>query len=224
MRPAKAFAHLKCEGYRNVNELIDTIDDQLHPGESLYGDWNAELLVLGQDSMDWGTFEALFAKEGRGAYRHGDNPTNRSIGRALAVYLHRRSGSATEYSNRNCGVFYGNAIWLMKTTPGMRGYLPNLQAVKDVCKPVFAATVDGLSRLKAVWAMGDVSYGFLQDAAGGTLLSDWDTAKAEVQIGQFCHRQLAVFATEHGSRASSDFADRVNDRLQQIGLADAAHR
>ena len=220
MKSAKSFAALKCSQYKNVNELIATIDDQLHPVETLYGDLQAELLVLGQDSMHWDGFAALYKVHNRGAYCHGDNRTNQAITSALSDYLKKTSiRRGMPSSPKDCGVFYGNAIWLLKDTATMSGPLRNLQQAKKACRPVFTATLDGLPCLKVIWAMGKVSYEFLREVdTGNSLLAEWDSAKTMLQYGNFGGRHLAVFTTEHGSRARTDIVTRVHDRLRESCL------
>ena len=45
MKTAKNFAHLKVNGYKNVNE-IKLINNRLHSIQTLFGDLNAKILIL----------------------------------------------------------------------------------------------------------------------------------------------------------------------------------
>jgi hypothetical protein len=63
------FEHLNLEGYRNINELYKQ-DSQLHACETLFGDWNAEVMVLAQDAANFNTLKKLIDADNKNPFRH----------------------------------------------------------------------------------------------------------------------------------------------------------
>ena len=171
MKPAKCFAHLKLEPeYGNINKIV-TISDRLHMCETLFGDLNAKVMVLGQDGAHFGNMQALVAAECARGYRHGENVrTNINLIECLSKYTRKRVDGSID--PKECGVFYANAVWLLKGGDGMAARLPRLMSVLRECAPVMKATIEGLPKLELIIAMGRVAYRSLR-LADNRLNGNW---------------------------------------------------
>ncbi len=160
MKPASCFKNLKLEPeYRNINEIV-TINDRLHMCETLFGDLNAELMVLGQDGAPFEVMNRLvvFNEEGANGYRHGpDVQTNINLIKCLSNYTAKYKVDGN-IGPKTCGVFYANAVWLLKEGENMDAPLRRLTSVLRKCTPVMQATIEGLPNLKLIIAFGKVAY------------------------------------------------------------------
>ena len=208
MKPAKCFAHLKLETeygkipeYGNINDIV-TIDDRLHMCETLYGDLNAKVMVLGQDGAHFGNMQALVRAEGAPGYRHGENvQTNINLIECLSEYTRTRVDGSID--PKDCGVFYANAVWLLKNGDGMAARLPRLMSVLRECAPVMKATIEGLPKLELIIAMGNVAYRSLR-LADNRLNGNWQNLvenRTVCDANLFC-KPVKVAAVLHPSPLS----------------------
>lgn len=217
MKSAAEFHQLKCDGYRNINEIV-RIEDRLHICETLYGDENAEILLLGQDGANFSTIKHWVEVEGEKGYRHGPKvKTNLNLEYCLDPYLKNQNADIRDISPETCGIYYANAIWLLKESNTMSGSIKNKKEVFEVCKPVFKETILGLRNLKCIITLGKISYQFVDENTSNSL-SAWQTAlTAPPQFINLYGRRLLVGAVRHPSPLSG--GKNINDlksRFQQI--------
>lgn len=163
MKPASEFADIELRGFKNPNELFAgtnlTIQDQLHPGETLFGDLKAEVLLLAQDPACFNKLMSIVRNEGVNGYRHGKNvKTNVRLKEILNAFADAKQRCG---NNRNCGLFYANAIWLLKDEESMSAEIKTPNLAYERCEPVFKETVSGLDQLKLIIALGAHAYKFL---------------------------------------------------------------
>ena len=211
MLSARDFASIQCDGYKNINELVPDIHNQLHACETLFGDWDAQLLILAQDPANFAKIETLHRVEGREAYRHDHAlRTNITLQSCLSAYLRNvDTRRKIRRTNRNCGVFYANAIWLLKASDGMQGRLSNLDAVMKACDPVFSATLQALKNVKCIIAVGQKAYGFLSRHT--PLDPDWRNAalNSVVQYATIESREVLIGTTYHTGFSGSQNRQRA---------------
>ena len=144
------FEQLKLEGYRNINELYKQ-DSQLHACETLFGDWNAEVMVLAQDAANFNTLKKLIDADSKNPFRHSPtNNTNKNLYNILFSLNRFDIGEFCKPNNRNCGLYYANAIWLLKESDSMSGAITNQKDAYKVNKCIFEATLNNLPNLKLI--------------------------------------------------------------------------
>ncbi len=163
MKSAYDFRDLRVDGYVNVNEYA-AIKHQLHACETLFGDRNAEVLILGQDAAHAKRMREIIVSKGEGAkgFRHDPEVrTNKNLQKCLNDYLTQQHPKAA-WSADDCGIFYANAIWLLKDTDRRFDAMTNIKSAMKVCAPVFDATIDGLRELKIIIPLGKIPYIFLR--------------------------------------------------------------
>lgn len=201
MRPAADFANISLPGYRNINELV-SLDDQLHICETLFGDPNAEVMVLAQDAANFDTMRSWHARHGRKGICHNDRlPTNKNLINAFSPFL---STTGDGWTSRNCRIFYANAIWLLKDSEGMSSTLPSPETAAELSLPILKATIEGLPSLKLIVTLGEQAYRTVR-ALDPSLSPDWRSVRTEKRV-QECYlytRIIRVGTVYHmGSRGS----------------------
>ena len=160
MKSAAEFAHLELDGYRNINSIAK-VTGRLHSSETLFGDLNAKVMVLGQDGAPFEKLRVLVEDKGEGAdgYRHGPKVrTNINLIACLSEYIAQQSGIRGPINSKSCGVYYANAVWLLKETTGMAGALPQIKKALKISEEVFQATIEGLPKLELIIALGKPAY------------------------------------------------------------------
>ena len=86
--------NFRYEGYTNVFEIIKDCP-RFYATETLYGDWDAEVLLLAKDAAPAHVIYELFKKEGKDAWRHaqrrlwdkGGVKTNERLDRLVKKFL-----------------------------------------------------------------------------------------------------------------------------------------
>lgn len=204
MMCAYDFRDLRMDGYTNINDILP-IKGRLHACETLFGDKEAEIMLLGQDAASAKRMIYTIVKNGEGAagFRHGEGVrTNINISYCLKDYLATLQNSDPICAN-NCNIFYANAIWLLKNTETMSGSLRNLIKVMNVCKPVFDETYDALNNLKLIIPLGKIPYFFLRNI-NANLSSDWQNEVKSRSIRTFFYRgkEVLVAPVRHPSPLS----------------------
>lgn len=197
MKSAADFGDLKANGYRNINELL-TVTDRLHPGETLFGSYTAEVLLLAQDAAHFDKMQTRRKDEfDVDAYSHGPKvPTNRMLFDCLKSYSD--ADINCRKPNRKGNLFYANAIWLLKTGDNMQSTLTNRDEVLKVSRQVLEATVDGLPHLKLIVTLGKLAYTSLT-TLDPSLTPDWNSivSTSILQTTSKFGRPLQVGAVYH---------------------------
>ncbi len=176
------FKDIKLEGYRNINELYEQ-HNQLHACETLFGDWDAEVMILAQDAANFNTFKKM-AKESHGnPFRHSPKiKTNQNLYEVINSLKIFDLGSYEIPNNKNCGLYYANAIWLLKDSDGMSGSITNTKDAYEENKKVFDATVSNLPKLKLILTLGEHSFNFLKFCFGNQCSNDWHQSVEERRV------------------------------------------
>lgn len=203
MKSAADFPHLECPGFRNINSLF-VIKDQLHMCETLFGDTNAKIMILGQDGAPYEKIKALSEKEGRNSYRHGEDvKTNQNLIFCLSKYLALNKIDLKNIDPKSSGIYYANAIWLLKESKGMAGTISRPKTALKTCLPVLKATIEGLNNLQLIIALGRLAYESLCSVAP-ELNPDWTklVQSRGVQNSNFYGKKLNVATVRHPSPLS----------------------
>ena len=189
------FRQTNAVGYRNINEIYEQ-HDQLHCCETLFGDYEASVLVLLQDAANFDRLNKLYIKTGQNPFRHDPKvETNKNLFRFLKPYF-RLGKSVADPNNRSCGVFYANAVWLLKDAADMQGDLRG----DDGDLEIFLATLDSLPNLKLIIACGLVPYN-LVCSAQNQLLPKWsDFRGGQVTKVAIRNRDFILGSTFHPGR------------------------
>ena len=173
------FEHLNLEGYRNINELYKQ-DSQLHACETLFGDWNAEVMVLAQDAANFNTLKKLIDTDNKNPFRHSHtNNTNINLYNILFSLNRFDMGEFCKPNNRNCGLYYANAIWLLKESEGMSGAITNKEMAYKINQEVFAETLKNLKKLKLIVTLGEHSFNFIKHFFKKQIELDWHSTVKE---------------------------------------------
>ena len=178
------FEHLNLEGYRNINELYKQ-DSQLHACETLFGDWNAEVMILAQDAANFNTLKKLIDADNKNPFRHSPtNNTNKNLYSILFSLNRFNMGEFCKPNNRNCGLYYANAIWLLKESDSMSGAITNQKDAYKVSECTFEATLNNLPNLKLILTLGKHSFNFIQYYFKNQISTDWSQSVLERKISK----------------------------------------
>ena len=178
------FEDINLEGYRNINELYKQ-HNQLHACETLFGDWDAEVLLLAQDAANYSSLKKLKQTDNQNPFRHNPkNNTNINLYNLLSSLRQFDMGDFNTPNNRNCGLYYANAIWLLKDSENMSGAIINPKAAYEVNKCIFEATLNNLPNLKMILSIGKHSYNFLQYFFENQVSTEWRQSVEERKISK----------------------------------------
>jgi len=196
------FANLSLPRYRNITEFYPQ-PDRLYGTDTLCGDYNGRLLVLGQDFSNVETIEKrLTEAPGENPFHHGlESTTNKNLVEFLRP-KYEIDLNCTIDQARACGVLYGNLIWLLKETPTLSDRLPSPKAALKVSEPVFRATVNAMPNLERIFCLGRVCYeglAFLEADRGNKLAKrrSWRTDLEHRQFFWLNDRKVAICPLPH---------------------------
>lgn len=195
------FKHVELDGYRNINELYEQ-DSQLHACETLFGDWNAEVMVLAQDAANFNTLKKLKDEDNKNPFRHNPtNKTNKNLYEVLSSLKRFNLGEYRNPNNRNCGLYYANAIWLLKDSSDMSGAITNRQVAYERNYEVFLATLNNLPNLKLILTLGELSFNFLSNFVNQPIKKNWQLAVKNNQLNKVIidNRMIQLGAIYHTS-------------------------
>lgn len=180
------FAHLKVDGYRNINELYPQYD-QLHACETLFGDFDAEVMVLAQDAANYDRLRELKEREpAKNPFRHGEKvKTNINLFRLMSPYFDL--GDYSQPNSSKCGLYYANAVWLLKDTKNMSGSIALEKEVFQKCNEVFDATISNLKNLKLIITMGEKAFHFLKNRYPKDINANWSEVALKGGVDKFTH-------------------------------------
>ncbi len=200
--------------YRNPNEFQD-MSNRLHVCETLFGDFNAKLMILLQDAAD----EETLINQGKLTpgmpLRHGSNiRTNKKLVKWFKQYF----DVDVEGTNaKNCGIYYANAIWLIKKGSDISSPIYLQDKVLRACEPVLEATINNLKQLKLILAFGKSA--FLALKTKFNFQETWEDALEKnllIDIGE----QFKIGAINHprASVSSNITQERIRGLLYQSGI------
>jgi hypothetical protein len=205
LKVAANFADISCEGYKNVNDLA-VVQSRLHSSQTLFGDTNAEILVLLQDSANWETFEECL-KQDQDFFRHHPN---RITNKRLAELFSRKFDVDASGSNSTtCGLFCANVVWLLKQG-NMSASLRGRRHVVKACQPVFDETIKSLPNLKLVVAFGKDTFSSACELLG-LQLGNWrDVVTNRTVIEVFYKNQTFGLCTVPHPAARGRFRESLS--------------
>ena len=141
--------------YLNPNKFQD-MSSRLHVCETLFGDFNAKLMILLQDAADEESLRNQQKLTPQSPLRH--NPKIRT-NKKLVSWLNDYFNVNIEGSNAaNCGIYYANAVWLIKKGASISSPIFAKSNVLKTCEPVLDATINNLKELKLILAFGSSAY------------------------------------------------------------------
>lgn len=138
--------------YVNVYELLPE-ETRLYGTESLYGDWNARVLILAKDFACSELLHQRIAKGDQRPYRHEPTlKTNRALQRLTDPL---RTGSDAEH----CGLLYGSALASLCRDDGkMSGTLPSRASAIKFGSRVLEFTLENMPRAEVIVCLGDEAW------------------------------------------------------------------
>jgi len=141
--------------YLNPNEF-QGMSNRLHVCETLFGDFNAKLMILLQDAADEETLLNQKKLTPENPLRHSPKiGTNKKLVKWFKEYFK----VDIEGSNaKECGIYYANAIWLIKKGGNISSPINLQNDVLEVCEPVLDATISNLKELKLILAFGKSAF------------------------------------------------------------------
>lgn len=180
--------------YRNPNDY-QSMSDRLHVCETLFGDFDAEIMILLQDAADTATIERQALAFPNSPLRHGNKVrTNVRLVNWFSSLLESDLIDIKGSHASRSGIYYANAVWLIKQGDSMRAPIRARRSVSKACLPVLRATIDNLSRLKLIITFGREAYMSLRNAYGLSL--DWQSALSS-QKPQTLANGIVVGAMNH---------------------------
>ena len=189
------FRHLKPPaGFRNINELgnLDSLE-WLHPVQSLFGDWSASCLILGQDYNSWGNIKNVNPHD----LKHDPSfETNKNLDEIF----------------KNSPALYANYCWFIKEGKNASAALSLRKEVREANKPVFEATVQSMENLRNIFCLGSKVTRAVLDGPEEPL-----TSRRKI----VCGRELLVHSLPHpGSLGMVNFCKKQavskDDALQLV--------
>jgi hypothetical protein len=191
--------------YLNPNKLQD-MSDRLHVCETLFGDFDARVLVLLQDAAD---VDSLLVSRDLSPSRPVLSHSEKALtNKRLVSWFKDFFPVSIDGSNaQHCGIYYANAVWLLKLNGGMSGPLPQKSKVLETCGPVLSATLQNLERLELILAFGRHSYSALCRLF--PLTRSWEEALISTEPEEVIHlgRKLEVLGLNHP-------AARISQKIQ----------
>jgi len=177
------FENVKVEGYRNINELYKQ-HTQLHACETLFGDWDAEVMILAQDPANFKKLKELSDKNPyKNPYHHDPKiKTNQNLFNLMKSLNQFNLDSYEDPNNENCGLYYANAIWLLKESHDMSGAITDKSNIYKESKKIFEATLQNLPKLKLILTLGYQSFQFLNYYFENQIDSDWHESVVRSKI------------------------------------------
>jgi len=136
-----------CEPELNIN--IPGLKSRLHPSESIMGNYNGKVLVVGQDWFGW---ERIIKKGGAPWEQDLTLPTNKVV---------------TNVFKPSDGVMI-NALWFLR--PQTTGTLPKMSSdARDANRDILEYTIRQMSNVERIVCLGQKSYRFLHYTMFGKL-------------------------------------------------------
>ncbi|MFG0300058.1 MAG: hypothetical protein ACF8K1_10715 [Phycisphaerales bacterium JB047] len=183
--------------FRNIYEYAPE-ESRLYGTESMFGDWDGELLLLGQDFCCTDDVEQWINQGRERVFAH--NPTmitNRSL------ELHTRGFG--------CGMLYGSALAGMLKIGGSNSGLPGWSHMRGHLSEVLRFTIEHMSNLSAIACMGSAAWDLCHHA------DEREHIPLSHALKYRCPSRfdgLPVYAMPHPARARSVLGskERVQER------------
>ena len=188
--------------YTNIYELLPK-EKRLYGTESLYGDWDGELLLLAQDFSPKKLLEDRLAKGDSNPYRH--------------KRFMRTNCKIMEYTREfQHGILYGSALAGMLRNEETGG-LPSYQHMMDDghLQSILRFTIENMKKLRAIACLGEVAWEVTADTLGlqslnRTAIMDH---REPVVAGEYMVFALAHPARDQSARGSQEVAKQDWDSM-----------
>jgi len=213
MKTAKDFAHLKINGYKNINE-IKLVDNRLHSIQSLFGDLNAKILILLHDPVDFFYYYKL-SKKNNDFFRHNEeNPTNIKL---VEIFKpHFKLVNIKGSNSKNCGLFAANIIWLLKDSLNKNVIKSNTDnSLIRECRAVFFETIESLKKLKLIIAFGSVPYYACENYFGFIVNLKKDIIKKRKKLIKYKNKNFFIVPAPNPSPRARVFSEQVWTNQEQ---------
>lgn len=195
--------------YCNPNDFQD-MTKQLHVCETLFGDFNAKLMILLQDAADEETLIAQKIITPNSPLRHSPKiSTNKKLVKWFKEYFKVDINGG---NSRECGIYYANAIWLIKKGSDISSPIYLQNKVLGVCAPVLDATINNLQELKLILTFGKSA--FLALKSKFNIQESWEDALANnvlIDVGE--RFKVGVINHPRASVSSMLTKVRINNLL-----------
>lgn len=207
MKTAKNFAHLKVNGYKNVNE-IKLINNRLHSIQTLFGDLNAKILILLHNPTNFFFYYKL-SKKKKDFFRHDENSvTNINL---VKIFKPNFELVNIKGSNaRTCGLFAANIIWLLRDdlNKNIKKNNPDNSLIRE-CRTVFFETIDSLKNLKLIIAFGHVPYYACENYFGFKVDLKKDILNNRKKLIKYKNKSFFIVPAPSPSPRAKFFSERI---------------
>jgi hypothetical protein len=136
-------------GYRNIYELCPR-ETRLFGAESLYGNWDGELLLLAKDFAPASLIEDRTRAGDPRPFRHTDWTAEKAVGARTNKRLDRMAAPVARGRK-----LYGSALGgLLRDDKRCSGALPNPVAVREYVRHVMDFTLANMPHLRVIACLG----------------------------------------------------------------------
>lgn len=204
--------------YVNPNDLQD-MSNRLHVCETLFGDFDAKVLIVLQDAADVDTLLTRARVDPDAPIlRHGEDIlTNKRLVDWFSDYF---DVSIDGHGAAQCGIYYANSVWLLKRSGGMSGSIRKSKEVHDACKPVLLATLRNLRNLEVIVSFGAQAHKSMCDILN--FHETWAAAKENMMpyTVHFDNRLFKYIALNHPAARvpPQTTKTRLRDLLSGLGF------
>lgn len=200
----------RTEGFTNIWELLPN-EKHLYGTETMFGDWDAEVLILLQDFSTAGEIRRRIAVGDPNPYRHDPSiMTNRRL-------LQYAGPLATGDTPTTCGLLYGSAlVGLLKEGEGLSAKYSKSPKVTEYTQRVLAWVTGKMPNLKVIACCGKEAWETATSTFGiGGL--DWRGHLGGHVTVSAAGKEIALFCMRHPVNRD---ADSISGALEEwAGLA-----
>lgn len=210
------FREFRHPGYTNVFSFLPTCS-RLYGTETLFGDWDAPVLLLGKDGAPTPVIRNLAAREGDGAWRHaqrerGDVGGYRTNDRL--VRLANGLPKARLYGSATANMLYDDPAW----SRGLPGFYAG--PLRDYLAEVLVWVIGKMQRLEVIACLGKDAWhltAVVLERPDQAQRSEVYRDGEQLMDGAVAGRPIAASAHYHP-------AARVSDAMMSKGWASLAAR
>ena len=190
------FRHIQAPvDFHNINEIGDLSEENwLHPVQSLFGNWDARYLILGQDYNSWENIKTKSPHE----LRHDPNfTTNRNLDEI--------------FSEKRHDLFYANLFWFIKDGKNASSKLSINDEMMKKNHFMFQVLVENLENLEIIFSLG---------ALTSKSLLGWNPVFLSLNDYKFQGRRFCVMPLPHpGNLGLANFCNKRGiDRMSALRL------
>jgi len=213
MKTAKDFAHLKINGYKNINE-IKLINTRLHSIQTLFGDLNAKILILLHDPKNFFYYYKL-SKKNKDFFRHDES----SVTNLNLVKIFKPNFDLVNINGvkaKSCGLFAANIIWLLRDDLNKNIVKSNTDnSLIRECRSVFFETIESLKNLKLIIAFGHVPYYACENYFGFKVDLKKDILNNRKKLIKYKNKSFFIVPAPSPSPRAKFFSERIWTNQEQ---------